>query len=72
MSYIAEAVQRARHLGQSPEAAAAWRDLLGQTHVDEADYSDWARELAYLYARLGRLDGVERPETVASRGINRC
>ena len=54
MSYIAEAVQRARHLGQSPEAAAAWRDLLGQTHVDEADYSDWARELAYLYARLGR------------------
>lgn len=54
MSYIAEAVQRARHLGQSPEAAAAWRDLLGQTHVDEADYSDWARELAYLYARHGR------------------
>lgn len=54
MSYIAEAVQRARHLGQSPEAAAAWRDLLGQTHVDEADYSDWARELAFLYARLGR------------------
>lgn len=54
MSYIAEAVQRARHLGHSPEAAAAWRDLLGQTHVDEADYSDWARELAYLYARLGR------------------
>jgi hypothetical protein len=54
MSYIAEAVQRARHLGQSPEAAAAWRDLLGQTHVDEADYSDWCRELAYLYARLGR------------------
>lgn len=54
MSYIAEAVQRARHLGQTAEAAAAWRELLAQTHVDEADYSDWARELAYLYARLGR------------------
>lgn len=54
VSYIAEAVQRARHLGQTAEAAAAWRELLAQTHVDEADYSDWARELAYLYARLGR------------------
>lgn len=54
MSYIAEAVQRARLLGTSPEAAAAWRDLLGQTHVDETDYSDWARELAALYARSGR------------------
>lgn len=54
VSYIAEAVQRARHLGQSTEAASAWRDLLGQTHVDEADYSDWCRELAFLYTRLGR------------------
>ena len=54
MSYIAEAVQRARQLGQSPEAAIAWRDLLGQTHVDETDYGDWARELAFLYTRLGR------------------
>lgn len=54
MSYIAEAVQRARHLGQSAEAAAAWRELLQQTHVDEADYGDWARELAAIYARTGR------------------
>jgi tetratricopeptide (TPR) repeat protein len=54
VSYIAEAVQRARHLGASPEGAAAWRELLAQTHVDEADYSDWARELSGLYARLGR------------------
>ena len=54
MSYIAEAVQRARHLGQSADAAAAWRELLAQTHVDEADYSDWARELAFLYTRMGR------------------
>ncbi|HEY1097816.1 MAG TPA: hypothetical protein VGF99_02765 [Myxococcota bacterium] len=54
MSYIAEAVQRARHLGATAEAAAAWRELLAQTHVDEADYSDWCRELAGLYARQGR------------------
>ena len=54
MSYIAEAVQRARHLGASAEAAGAWRELLAQTHVDEADYSDWCRELAGLYARQGR------------------
>lgn len=54
MSYIAEAVQRARHLGATTEAAAAWRELLAQTHVDEADYSDWCRELAGLYARQRR------------------
>lgn len=54
MSYTAESVQRARQLGQGSEAVAAWRDLLALTHVDEADYGDWARELAYLYARLGR------------------
>lgn len=54
MSYIAEAVQRARHLGATAEAANAWRELLAQTHVDEADYSDWCRELAALYARQGR------------------
>ncbi len=54
VSYIAEAVQRARHLGATTEAAAAWRELLAQTHVDEADYSDWARELAGLYARHNR------------------
>jgi tetratricopeptide (TPR) repeat protein len=54
MSYIAEAVQRARHLGASAEASGAWRELLAQTHVDEADYSDWCRELAGLYARQGR------------------
>lgn len=54
MSYTAESVQRARHLGQTFEAALAWRDLLALTHVDEADYAEWARELAFLYARLGR------------------
>jgi hypothetical protein len=54
MSYIAEAVQRARHLGATVEGAAAWRELLQQTHVDEADYSDWCRALAQLYARQGR------------------
>ena len=54
MSYIAEAVQRARHLGATTDAAAAWRELLAQTHVDEADYSDWCREVAGLYARHGR------------------
>ena len=54
MSYIAEAVQRARHLGASPEGAAAWRELLAQSHVDEADYGDWCRELASLYVRQGR------------------
>ncbi len=54
MSYIAEAVQRARHLGATAEAANAWRELLAQTHVDEADYSDWCKELAALYARQGR------------------
>ena len=54
MSYIAEAVQRARHLGATAEAANAWRELLASTHVDEADYSDWCRELAALYARQGR------------------
>ncbi len=54
VSYLAEAVVRARHLGATVEAAAAWRELLGQTHVDEADYSDWCRELAALYARQGR------------------
>ena len=54
MSYIAEAVQRARHLGATAEAANAWRELLAQTHVDEADYGDWCRELAALYARQGR------------------
>jgi hypothetical protein len=54
VSYIAEAVQRARHLGATVEAAAAWRELLGQTHVDEADYGLWSRELAGLYARHGR------------------
>ena len=60
MSYIAEAVQRARHLGATGEAAAAWRELLAQTHVDEADYSDWCRELAGLYARQGRQLGAAR------------
>ncbi|MCP4499769.1 MAG: hypothetical protein GY822_07385 [Deltaproteobacteria bacterium] len=54
MSYIAESVQRARTLGQSAEAAKAWRTLLSETHVDEADYSDWCRSLADLYARTGR------------------
>jgi hypothetical protein len=54
VSYIAEAVQRARHLGATPDGAAAWRELLAQTHVDEADYSDWCRELAALYVRQGR------------------
>lgn len=54
MSYIVEGVHRARTLGKSPEAASAWRELLTQTHVDEADYSDWARELAAVYVRIGR------------------
>ncbi len=54
MSYIAESVHRARGLGRTAEAALAWRELLTQTHVDEADYSDWARELAAIYVRLGR------------------
>ncbi len=60
MSYIAEAVQRARHLGATAEAGAAWRELLGQTHVDEADYGDWCRELAALYARQGRALAAAR------------
>ncbi len=42
------------------EAAAAWRDLLGQSHVDEADYSDWCRELAALYRRHGRALAAAR------------
>jgi hypothetical protein len=50
-----EAVQRARHLGATAEAARAWRELLGRTHVDEADYSDWCRELAGLYVRQRRV-----------------
>jgi hypothetical protein len=54
VSYIAEAVIRARQLGATVEAAAAWRELLAQTHVDEADYGDWGRELANLYVRHGR------------------
>ena len=54
MSYIAESVHRARGLGRTAEAAHAWRELLTQTHVDEADYSDWARELAAIYVRTGR------------------
>jgi len=54
VSHIADSVQRARGLGSSPEAARLWRELLGQTHVDEADYSDWARELAAIYTRTGR------------------
>jgi len=54
VSYIAESVQRARALGQSAEAARAWRELLSETHVDEADYSDWCRSLADLYTRAGR------------------
>ena len=37
MSYIAESVHRARGLGRTAEAALAWRELLTQTHVDEAD-----------------------------------
>jgi tetratricopeptide (TPR) repeat protein len=60
MSYIAEAVQRARQLGATAEGAAAWRELLQQTHVDEADYSDWCRELAALYARQGRALAAAR------------
>ncbi len=54
VSHIADSVQRARGLGHSEDAAHAWRDLLNQTHVDEADYSDWCRELATIYARIGR------------------
>jgi tetratricopeptide (TPR) repeat protein len=54
VSHIADSVQRARSLGSSPEAARLWRELLGQTHVDEADYSDWARELASIYNRTNR------------------
>jgi tetratricopeptide (TPR) repeat protein len=54
VSYISEGVHRARALGKSAEGAAAWRELLGQTHVDEADYSDWARELADIYANNRR------------------
>ncbi len=54
-SYTPEAVQRARHLGVTAEAASAWRELMvSSTHVDEAEYSDWCRELAALYARQGR------------------
>lgn len=50
-----ESVQRARELGVGPEAAAAWRELLQEgTFVDEADYSDWARELADQYIQLRR------------------
>ena len=54
LSYIAESVHRARSLGRTAEGAHAWRELLTQTHVDEADYSDWARELAAIYVRTGR------------------
>jgi len=54
VSNVADPVLRARSLGATAEAAAAWRELLEQTHVDEADYGDWCRELAALYARQGR------------------
>ena len=54
LSYITEGVHRARSLGKSNEAAAAWRELLAQTHVDEADYSDWARAIADIYTSRNR------------------
>ena len=41
-------------MGDTQQAAAEWRALLEQTHVDEADYSTWARRLAEIYIRLGR------------------
>ncbi len=54
VSHIADNVVRARNMGASAEAITAWRELLTHTHVDEADYADWARALAELYRRRGR------------------
>lgn len=56
LSSIVESVQRARDLGIGTEAIGAWRELLQEgSFVDEADYSDWARELAdqYIQDRRG-------------------
>jgi tetratricopeptide (TPR) repeat protein len=49
MSNVAEEISAARKLGNRREAVLAWRRLLRQTHVDEADYGDWCRELANVY-----------------------
>lgn len=54
LSYIADNVRKARSQGDTWDGVRAWRELLGLTHVDEADYSDWARELAGLYRRMQR------------------
>lgn len=82
MSYIADNMLKARSLGDTSDGVRAWRELLGLTHVDETDYSDWARELAGLYRRIGRglsaariheylLDIESAQELYASHGTPR-
>lgn len=51
---IAENVDKARHLGLDHDSIEIWRELLTLMYVDEADYSDWCRELAEVYIRHDR------------------
>lgn len=40
--------------GRLREAEAAFRELIGQTHVIDYEYDDWLRSLAELYLQLDR------------------
>jgi tetratricopeptide (TPR) repeat protein len=40
--------------GRLREAEAAFRELIGQTHVIDYEYDDWLRRLAELYVQLER------------------
>lgn len=59
MSEIADLVQQARTLGNTPQAAQTWLRALHYTTVDETDYSDWVRELIRVY------QAVQRPLSAA-------
>ncbi len=40
--------------GRLVEAEAAYRELIGQTHVIDYEYDDWLRRLAEIYTQLDR------------------
>lgn len=50
----AVAAEQALANGRTAEAARAYRELLGQTHVVDYEYDDWLRALAEIYRQLGR------------------
>ena len=50
----AETARALAGAGRSAEAARAFRELVGQTHVIDYEYDEWLRGLAEAYERTGR------------------